>query len=107
MARAMASLLRVKNTAYFDIAAYPLHQRTLGSRIARSLKAMRPTLDGQASKANGQICCNVPDLQPCLDDQQMGRLSPEVWPGDRRPLAVSFLEVSGDPRFRNLRRHAV
>jgi hypothetical protein len=24
MARAMASLLRVKNTAYFDIAAYPL-----------------------------------------------------------------------------------
>jgi hypothetical protein len=30
MARAMASPLRVKNTAYFDIAADLLHQRTLG-----------------------------------------------------------------------------
>jgi hypothetical protein len=62
MARAMASPLRVKNTAYFDIAAYPLHQRTLGPRIAGSLKAMRPTLDGQARKANGQLCRNVPRL---------------------------------------------
>src|SRR5215207_6717247 len=30
MARAMASPLRVKNTAYFDIAAIPFHQRTPG-----------------------------------------------------------------------------
>jgi hypothetical protein len=29
MARAMASPLRVKNTAFFDIAATPFHQRTL------------------------------------------------------------------------------
>jgi hypothetical protein len=48
----MASPLRVKNTAYFDIAA-PLHYRVLGDAcIARSLKAMRPPLDGQASKTN-------------------------------------------------------
>jgi hypothetical protein len=32
MAKAMASALRVKNTAYFDIAAFPFHQRILGSR---------------------------------------------------------------------------
>jgi hypothetical protein len=30
MARAMASPLRVKNTAYFDIAASPFHQRVPG-----------------------------------------------------------------------------
>jgi hypothetical protein len=30
MARAMASALRVKNTAYFDIAADPFHQRVPG-----------------------------------------------------------------------------
>jgi hypothetical protein len=51
MARAMVSPLRVKNTACFDIPA-SLHQRTLGSCVACSLKAMRPGLDRQASRAD-------------------------------------------------------
>src|SRR5215218_10128388 len=50
MAWAMASPLRVKNTAYFDIAAAPLPTDT-GSCMARLLEAMRPPLDRQASRA--------------------------------------------------------
>src|SRR5829696_7494687 len=52
MARAMASPLRVKNTAYFDIAATPSPPtRPWDSCVARWLKAMRPGLDRQASRA--------------------------------------------------------
>src|SRR6266545_7892351 len=57
MARAMASALRVKNTAYFDIAADPLppaHPWDPG--IARWLEASRPRRDRQASKVNRSRC---------------------------------------------------
>jgi hypothetical protein len=51
MARAMASPLRVKNTAYFDIAAIPPPTDTWDSCIARLLEAMRPPLDRQGTRA--------------------------------------------------------
>src|SRR6266536_913421 len=51
MARAMASPLRVKNTAYFDIAASPLPPaRPCGSLCRRWLEAIRPGRDGQAQQ---------------------------------------------------------
>jgi hypothetical protein len=55
MARAMASPLRVKNTAYFDIAP-TLYQLIVGTCIVRSLKAMRPPPDRQASRTKRPLC---------------------------------------------------
>jgi hypothetical protein len=52
MAWAMASALRVKNTAYFDIAADPFHQRVPG--IAESPAGWRLVARDATDKQQGQ-----------------------------------------------------
>src|SRR4029453_11330419 len=97
MARAMASPLRVKNTAYFDIAATPPPTDPWDSCIARWLEAMRPGRDGQASKVKRPLCRRG-NGAGCASLASMGQVGAETgWPG-RHQAVTGPSESTSDGR---------
>jgi hypothetical protein len=63
MARAIASALRVKNTAYFDIAADPLPPTRPWDPESAARRRLAPRPCGQASKVKS-VRCGAPAGYP-------------------------------------------